>query len=151
MARYWPTVLLTGIFAGLGLYVYYVELPAQRSDEKQEKESQRLLTMDESDIAGLTVKTEAGEVALQQGRDQNWRIIAPIQTEADKRQVQGLIRALVTGRVKRVVEEQGGSLEAFGLSRPSTRGRKRNVSPSVIPARSHPHSMCCAGRTKKSC
>jgi hypothetical protein len=120
MARYWPTALLTGIFAALGLYVYYVELPAQRSEETQEKESQRLLTMDESDIAGLTVKTEAGEVALQQGRDQNWRIVAPIQTEADKRQVQGLIRALVTGRVKRVVEEQGGSLEAFGLSRPST-------------------------------
>jgi Domain of unknown function (DUF4340) len=120
MVRYWPTVLLTGIFAALGLYVYYIELPAQRSEEKREQESQRLLMIDESEIAGLTVKTETGEVALQQGGDQNWRIIAPIQAEADKRQVQGLIRALVTGRVKRVVEERGGSIEAFGLNRPST-------------------------------
>jgi Domain of unknown function (DUF4340) len=120
MVRYWPTVLLTGIFAALGLYVYYIELPAQRSEEKREQQSQRLLMIDESEIAGLTVRTEAGEVALQQGGDQNWRIIAPIQAEADKRQVQGLIRALVTGRVKRVVEERGGSIEAFGLNRPST-------------------------------
>ena len=120
MVRYWPTLFLAGIFAALGLYVYYIELPAQRSEEKQEKESQRLLIFDESEISGLTVKTDAGEVALQHGADQNWRILAPVQAEADRRQVESLIRALVTGRVKRVVEEQGASIEAFGLSRPST-------------------------------
>jgi hypothetical protein len=120
MVRYWSTLLLAGTFAALGLYVYYIELPAQRSEEKQEKESQRLLTLEESEIGGLTVKTEAGEVALQQEPDQNWRILAPVQAEADRRQVQSLIRALVAGRVKRVVEEQGGSIEAFGLSRPTT-------------------------------
>jgi hypothetical protein len=124
MVRYWPTLLLAGIFAALGLYVYYIELPAQRSEERQEKESQRLVTLEESEIGGLTVKTEAGEVVLQHGGDQNWRILAPVQAEADRRQVQSLIRALVTGRVKRVVEEegasQGTSIETFGLSRPSS-------------------------------
>ena len=120
MVRYWPILLLAGLFAALGLYVYYIELPAQRSEEKQEKESQRLLTFNESEITGITVKTDAGDVGLQQGPDHNWRIVSPIQAEADRRQVQGLIRALVTGRVKRVVEEQGTSIEAFGLNRPST-------------------------------
>jgi hypothetical protein len=107
-------------FAALGSYVYFVELPAQRSEEKREAESQRLLSIDESQINSMTVKTESGEVGLQKGDDQNWRIASPIEAEADKRQVQGLLRALVTGRVKRVVEEQGASLDTFGLERPST-------------------------------
>lgn len=120
MTRYWPTLLMTAVLGALGLYVYLIELPAQRSEEKREADSQRLLPFDESLIGGLTVKTEAGEVDLQQGSNQSWRIVSPVQAEADRRQVQGLIRALITGRVKRVVEEQGPSLEAFGLERPST-------------------------------
>ena len=111
---------MTAVLGALGLYVYLIELPAQRSEEKREADSQRLLPFDEPLIGGLTVKTEAGEVGLQQHGDQSWHIVSPIQAEADRRQVQGLIRALVTGRVKRVVEEQGASLEAFGLERPAT-------------------------------
>lgn len=117
--RYWPTLLMIGVFAALGLYVYLIELPAKRSEEKREAERQRLLTIDESQISGLTVTTQTGEVGLQ-ASNQNWRIVSPIQADADGRQVQALIRALITGRVKRVVEEQGSSLEAFGLERPST-------------------------------
>ena len=108
------------ILAALGFYVYFVEMPAQRSEEKRETESQRLLAFDEAEIARLTVKTDGGEVNLQRGTDQSWRIVSPIQAEADRRQVEGLLRALIIGRVKRVVEEQGASLSAFGLDRPST-------------------------------
>jgi hypothetical protein len=107
------------IFSALGFYVYFVEIPAQRSEDKQTAESRRLLAFDEAQIDGLTVKTDSGSVGLQRSSDQSWRIVSPIQADADRREVQGLIRALVTGSVKRVVEEQGGSLEAFGLSRPS--------------------------------
>ncbi|MGE0276934.1 MAG: DUF4340 domain-containing protein [Nitrospiraceae bacterium] len=120
MTRYWPTLLMAVIFSALGFYVYFVEIPAQHSEEKQTAESRRLLAFDEAQIDGLTVKTDSGSVGLQRSSDQSWRIVSPIQADADRREVQGLIRALVTGSVKRVVEEQGGSLEAFGLSRPST-------------------------------
>ena len=111
---------MTVILAALGFYVYFVEIPAQRLEDKREAEKQRLLPFDEAQIGGLTVKTGSSEVGLQREGDQTWRIVSPIQAEADKREVQGLLRALITGGVKRVVEEQGGSLEAFGLDRPST-------------------------------
>jgi hypothetical protein len=111
---------MTVILVVLGFYVYFVEIPAQRLENKREAEKQRLLPFDEAQIGGLTVKTGSSEVGLQREGDQTWRIVSPIQAEADKREVQGLLRALITGGVKRVVEEQGGSLEAFGLDRPST-------------------------------
>ena len=31
MARYWSTLILAGVLAGLGLYLYLVELPDQRT------------------------------------------------------------------------------------------------------------------------
>lgn len=120
MTRYWPTLLMTVVLAALGLYVYFVELPAQQREEQRETESQRLLTFEESKIGELTVKSGPEEIGLKQGDDQNWRITTPIQAEADRRQVQALIRALVTGRVKRVVEENGASLSTFGLDQPAT-------------------------------
>ena len=92
------------IFSALGFYVYFVEIPAQHSEEKQTAESRRLLAFDEAQIDGLTVKTDSGSVGLQRSSDQSWRIVSPIQADADRREVQGLIRALVTGSVKRVEE-----------------------------------------------
>jgi hypothetical protein len=46
--------------------------------------------------------------------------VAPLQTDADNREVQALIRALVTGAVTRTVEEQATQLAPFGLEHPVT-------------------------------
>ena len=44
----------------------------------------------------------------------------PLSTEADQREVQNLIRALVTGNVTRVVEDHPTNLTPFGLDNPVT-------------------------------
>jgi hypothetical protein len=118
--RGWPTLLLTTILLGLGAYVYFVEIPTQRLEDKRETERQKLLPFDESQISEITVKSETETVELKHGTGQNWRITRPLETEADKRQVQALLRALATGHVMRVVEENGSALSTFGLDRPST-------------------------------
>ncbi|MGC4099208.1 MAG: DUF4340 domain-containing protein [Nitrospira sp.] len=46
--------------------------------------------------------------------------MAPLHTDADHREVQALIRALVTGTVTRTVEEQATQLAPFGLEQPVT-------------------------------
>jgi hypothetical protein len=47
-------------------------------------------------------------------------LTAPLSTEADQREVQNLIRALVTGSVIRVIEDHPTSLAPFGLDDPIT-------------------------------
>jgi len=118
--RYWPTLLLLLILAGLGGYLYFVELPAKQTEEKQAIAQQSLLPFPETDITGLTVSTPQGAVEMKRRDQKGWAITAPLQTDADMREVQSMIRALVTGKVLRTVEEKPSALAPFGLEQPIT-------------------------------
>lgn len=118
--RYWPTLLMLVILMGLGGYLYFVELPTKQREDKQESEQKQLLPFPESTITGLKVMTAQGPVELKLLGPGKWTITAPIQADADSREVQGLIRALVTGAVTRTVEETATALAPFGLDQPVT-------------------------------
>ena len=119
MTRYWLTIFLAMVLAGLGGYVYFVELPAERAQTLIEAETQKILPFEGRDITGLTLRSEAGEVVLASGDNRTWQVAAPLSTEADSREVESLLRALALGTVTRVVEEQATALAPFGLERPS--------------------------------
>jgi len=118
--RNWPTLLLLVVLAGLGGYLYFYELPTKQIEEQQDAQRKALLAFPESDISGLRITTAQGPIDLQLKKPGSWTIVSPIQTDADPREVQALIRALVTGKVTRVVEEQSAALAAFGLEHPVT-------------------------------
>jgi hypothetical protein len=115
--RYWPTLLLLVVLAALGGYLYWVELPTQRLEEKREAESKTLLAVPESAITGLDIGAMQGPIHLAK-REGKWAITAPLQAEADPREVQAMIRALVLGKVTRAVDETGSALAPFGLEQP---------------------------------
>ncbi len=108
------------VFAALGLYLYLIELPEQRHEETTANQAKRILPFDEADITTLTVRSQSGEVVLTRSPRQAWAISQPIHTDADQRQVQALLRALVMGTVSRLVEAHPASLTPFGLDQPST-------------------------------
>ena len=110
---------MAAVLVGLGAYLYYVEIPTQRTEEQTKVQQAKLLPFEEQEITGLTVKANDQEIALAPGSGHGWSITAPLQTDADSREVQALIRALVTGKITRVVEEQATALAPFGLEKPS--------------------------------
>lgn len=118
--RYWPTLVMLLILAGLGGYLYLVEFPAKQREEKQETEQKKLLSFPETAITKLSMTTAQGPLQFQLVEPGKWSIVAPLQTDADNREVQALIRALVTGIVTRTVEEQATQLAPFGLEQPVT-------------------------------
>ncbi|TKS58151.1 MAG: hypothetical protein EWM72_03206 [Nitrospira sp.] len=118
--RYWPTLLMLVILVGLGGYLYFVELPNKQREDKQQSEQKQLLPFPEATITGLTVSTAQGPVELKLSEPGKWTIAAPLQADADTREVQALIRALVTGTVTRAVEEKAAALAPFGLEQPVT-------------------------------
>ncbi|MBH0202324.1 MAG: DUF4340 domain-containing protein [Nitrospira sp.] len=120
MTRYVPTLLMLIVLAGLGGYLYLVEFPAKEREEKQESEQKHILSFPETAITGLTITTAQGPIELKLVEPGKWSIVAPLHTDADHREVQALIRALVTGAVTRTVEEQATQLAAFGLEQPVT-------------------------------
>ncbi|MBH0200425.1 MAG: DUF4340 domain-containing protein [Nitrospira sp.] len=118
--RYWPTLLMLIILAGLGGYVYLVEFPARQQEVKQETEQKKLLLVPETAITGLIISTAQGPIQLNRAQSGIWKITAPLQTDADIREVQGLLRALVTGTVSRTVADKSEALAPFGLDPPVT-------------------------------
>jgi hypothetical protein len=118
--RYWPTLLMLVILAGLGSYLYVVEFPSTQRESKQEAEQKQLLPFPETAITGLAITTAQGPVELTRADSGSWAMTAPLQTDADIREVQALIRALVTGRVTRSVAERSAGLAPFGLEQPVT-------------------------------
>lgn len=108
------------ILAGLGGYLYLVEFPAQQKEIKQGTEQKKLLLVPETAITGLTITTAQGPIQLSRAESGSWTITAPLQTDADVREVQGLLRALVTGTVSRTVADKSDALTPFGLDQPMT-------------------------------
>jgi Domain of unknown function (DUF4340) len=111
---------MLGVLTALGGYLYFVELPAGQRAVKQESEQKRLLPFPEATITGLTVMTAQGPVELKLSEPGRWTIAAPLHADADTREVQTLLRALVTGTVTRTVEENATALAPFGLEQPVT-------------------------------
>lgn len=118
--RHWPTVVLALVFGGLGAYLYFVELPSKESQERTDTESKTLLLLEQNDITGLTIKTGDHEIVMAKDAEKGWSLTAPLRSEADQRAVQNLLRALVTGKVMRVVEGTATALAPFGLDHPVT-------------------------------
>ena len=118
--RYWPTLLMVFVLAGLGLYLYTIELPQKESQERQDTVDKRVLLFDQDTLSGLTIKTDRHELIFARVPEKGWVMTAPLSTEADQREVQNLIRALVTGTVARIVEDHPSNLTPFGLDNPVT-------------------------------
>lgn len=120
MKSVWLTIAMATVLAGLATYVYFVELPSERTRSEAEIQNQQLLPFTEQDITGLIVRTEVGEVVLAPDEKRAWKITAPLVADADSREVEALLRALVLGKISRVVEEQTAALGPFGLEKPAT-------------------------------
>jgi len=118
--RYWPTLVMALVLAGLGLYLYVIELPQKESHERQDIADKKVLLFDQDTLSGLTIKTDQQELVFVRTLDKGWVLTAPLSTEADQREVQSLIRALVTGTVTRFVEERPTNLSPYGLDNPVT-------------------------------
>jgi len=118
--RYWPTLIMVVVLAGLGLYLYAIELPQKESHERQDTAAKKVLVFDQETLSGLTIKTDRHELVFVRTPERGWALTAPLSTEADQREVQNLLRALVTGTVTRVVEDHPTNLTPFGLDNPVT-------------------------------
>jgi hypothetical protein len=108
------------VLAGLGLYLYTIELPQKESHDRQDIADKKVLLFDQQALSGLTVKTDRHELVFARTPEKGWVMTAPLKTDADQRELQNLIRALVTGAVTRIVEDRPTNLTPYGLDDPIT-------------------------------
>jgi hypothetical protein len=111
------TLLLVVVLAGLGGYIYFVDSkrPEPGIDGEPAKEKVYSLVPDAVSEVKLTFN---GETSLLRKSESGWKMIAPVETEADAAEAASLGQALANLEMVRVVEENATDLQKYNLATP---------------------------------
>lgn len=109
------TLALVLLLAGLGGYIYFVDSkqPAAGVEQKE-----KAFTVDADKLSEIRV-TAGGETSVLRKADGTWKMIEPVDTEADQTEVTSLTTNLSTLEINRVIDENAGDLAQYGLATPA--------------------------------
>ena len=106
-------LILLLLVAGLGAYLYWVEVPKAR----QEATKAKLVTATPDDVTAVDLVFPDREIALRK-KDGVWRLEKPIDAPADDAAVLSLIRSVTDAEVQKSLDETPGDPASFGLDKP---------------------------------
>ncbi len=122
MTAYRSTWLLAVVFAGLGVYVYTIEMPTMEQRATQRTETRRLVPFDYRDVTRMTYATRTERILMSRDERNRWRIVEPVEARGDAREIESVLRALEIGKISRVIqgEEARGGADGrpYGLQTP---------------------------------
>lgn len=110
------TLVFLGILVLLSSFVYFVEIKGKAKRERIKEQSQKILRFSEEEIQSLTLCRSADTLVFERDGE-NWRISAPIQSQADRYAVKNFVSELAKAKSER---EIGGVSDwsQYGLANP---------------------------------
>jgi hypothetical protein len=113
------TLILVAVLAGLGGYIYFVDSkrPAPSGDGSTAALG-KVFTVEADKINELRI-TYQGETSLVRKDAAGWKLIEPVQVDADPPEAIGVTTALGNVDIVRVVDENPTDIEQFGLAKPN--------------------------------
>lgn len=118
MSRLLSTLSLVVVLAGLGAYIYFVDNQRPAASNNDPAARQKVFAVEGDKVNELRLTTK-GESTLLRKSDAGWKIVEPMQVDADPPEVIGIATALGSVDIVRVVDENAANLEQFGLANPS--------------------------------
>jgi hypothetical protein len=111
------TLILVVVLAGLGAYIYFVdrERPAPGIDGGPAKEKVFAVEPDKIDELKLTYE---GQTSLLRKSEAGWKMIEPMQVDADPPEAISLAQAIERLEMTRVIDDNPADLAQFGLDKP---------------------------------
>ena len=107
------------IAAGLGLYLWLVEMPTEQKRVESAAAATKLLDFKEEAVQAFTLTSSQSEMELIREKGGRWLIRKPKPMEADAAAVDEFLRTLLLAQVSRIVDESGTDLASYGLAVPS--------------------------------
>ena len=119
MRGIWSTLALVVVLAGLGAYIYFVDSkrPASSTSLDGEPAREKFFTVETDKIneVKLTVK---GQTTLLRKGEAGWKIVEPVQVDADPPEAISLAQAISNLESVRSVVDNPSDLKQFGLADP---------------------------------
>lgn len=112
--------ILSAIVFALLLVVYRWDSARLERVAIRKESDERLFTFEARDIRRVALKNEHGEFLIERRGDQDWWLLRPLETRADKDQVEPMLENL-RGAKKRNVFDAPADLKPFGLDTPGVR------------------------------
>lgn len=110
-------LLAASIAAGL----YFFDTRHQEEKSRQEEKAKKLIKTEIGQIETISLEKDSGRILLSKKNTsgEEWDLMDPIKSAADKFEVEKLKKALSELKYSRLISESPGSLSQFGLDSPS--------------------------------
>ncbi len=116
--RFRNTLILAGASLALLAYVIGVEVIWKKRKEKLESEAKKVFRFDKDSVKRITLNTGNQEILLEKVASDTWRILKPINYEADSTTVENLITTIHNMEIKREIPVDNEAPALYGFDNP---------------------------------
>lgn len=106
------TIVLLVVLIGLVGYIYYLN---QREPETTDAKEKAFASLKADEIEEVQIQSSEGETSRVQKVDGKWKIVEPVQVDADPNELSSITSSLEAMDIQRVLDENAGDLKQFGL------------------------------------
>ena len=110
------TLLLLAVFAGLLAVVLYFDSRGKKT-AVDKVETNTLIRLASEDVRKASLVRGPETLTFEKDEAGTWRLTSPLQAAADEYEVKGLVDALASLRIERVVEKEAKDMAAYEIPR----------------------------------
>lgn len=126
------TWLMAAVFAGIVLYYFYLEIPAEKKQKEEKELSEKVLVFRTEDVDEISIIRKDQTLVVRRKGTEPWEIVQPFNAKADQAATEMLLDKLRDTRYSRVVEENPADLSLFGLKDPAAKISIKTKNPDNI-------------------
>src|SRR5688572_1288387 len=109
------------VAAGLGSYIYFVEMKRDPASELDTPAREKVFTITPGTVEEVEITSAKAEVTRATKKGDTWSIVAPAAMEADANEVIQMVSQIESLERTKVIEENPASAAPFGLEPPRIR------------------------------
>ena len=116
--KFQGTAMMAAVFLSLGLYYFFVDLPAGQKEEAEKERSEKILPLEVEQVLEFSLTGTGDPIALKRKAPHSWKLIRPLSASGDSAEVETFLSEIENLKKTRVVEENPKDLSIYGLSAP---------------------------------
>ncbi len=107
------------VFLCLGIYYFFVDLPAEKKKAKEKEIAGKVLYFKIDDVKEFSLIKNEETITLQQTKDSTWSISQPLKAAGDNPETESFLSGIENLEKFRVVEKNPKDLTQYGLQNPT--------------------------------